>query len=217
MTDLPFRTRRRVEFCDTDLSGIVHFSRYFVFMETAEHQLREALGFGVHSVASDRVLGWPRVAATCDYKSPARFGDWLDIEVRVERVGATSLTFRCILRTADRVVAEGTLSSVCCEVSPGGLKPVPIPEDLAKRIRQVPGTIDGQMPSPKDPPRIEVLDDEMAAVFAAKTGAERLAIAAGMFRAARRMVESHLRSEHPAWDSERLHSEVTRRLSHGAG
>ena len=38
-----FRTRRRVEFVDTDMGGIVHFSRFFVFMETAEHEFLEAL------------------------------------------------------------------------------------------------------------------------------------------------------------------------------
>lgn len=44
---------------------------------------------------------------------------------------------------------------------------------------------------------IESLDAEMVRVLAAKSGAERLAIAAGMFRAARRMIASHLRAENP--------------------
>ena len=29
--------KRRVEFSDTDMAGIVHFARFFVFMEAAEH------------------------------------------------------------------------------------------------------------------------------------------------------------------------------------
>lgn len=65
--------------------------------------------------------------------------------------------------------------------------------------------------------RVEILDKDTVQVLAAKTGPERLAIAAGMFRAARRMLSSHLRSEHPDWDPERLHDEVLRRLSHGTG
>ena len=43
-----FRTRRRVEFADTDMAGICHFARYAIFMETAEHELLEALGQSVH-------------------------------------------------------------------------------------------------------------------------------------------------------------------------
>jgi len=37
--------RRRIEWADTDMAGIVHFARFLVFMETAEHRFREALGF----------------------------------------------------------------------------------------------------------------------------------------------------------------------------
>ena len=62
---------------------------------------------------------------------------------------------------------------------------------------------------------LEILDDKMVRVLSEKTGAERLAIAAGMFRSARRMILSHLRAENPEWDDLRLQSEVARRLSHG--
>ena len=67
-----------------------------------------------------------------------------------------------------------------------------------------------------DPRNIEVLDDEMAAVFRAMTGAQRLKIASGMFSSARRMIASHLASEHPDWDEQRIQQETARRLSHGA-
>jgi len=67
------------------------------------------------------------------------------------------------------------------------------------------------------PLRIEVVDPEMARVYAGMSGAERLAVASGMFESARRMLESHLRSEHPEWEARRLEAEVARRLSHDAG
>jgi hypothetical protein len=63
---------------------------------------------------------------------------------------------------------------------------------------------------------IEMMDDEMAKVIRAKTGAERLGIASGMYASARRMLLSHLRAEHPDWDSRRINEEASRRLSHGA-
>ena len=68
-----FRTRRRIEFADTDMGGLVHFSRFFVFMETAEHELLAALGATIHMTLEDgRTIGWPRVAASCEYLSPVR-------------------------------------------------------------------------------------------------------------------------------------------------
>jgi hypothetical protein len=66
------------------------------------------------------------------------------------------------------------------------------------------------------PERIEMVDDAMAEVFRAKTGAERLRIASDLFVFARRMLLSHLRTQHPDWSDERINREAARRLSHGA-
>ncbi len=63
---------------------------------------------------------------------------------------------------------------------------------------------------------IEAVDDDMAAVLRAKTGAERLQIASDMFAAARKMIASHLAAEHPDWDEEQVQRETSRRISHGA-
>ena len=64
---------------------------------------------------------------------------------------------------------------------------------------------------------IEVIDDEMARVLGALTGADRLRIASGMYAAARRMLLSSLAAEHPDWDPRQVMKETARRLSHGAG
>jgi hypothetical protein len=64
--------------------------------------------------------------------------------------------------------------------------------------------------------RMESVDDAMAAVLRQKTGAERLAIANGLFASARRMLTSHLQAEHPDRDADQVVREVARRLSHGA-
>jgi hypothetical protein len=64
--------------------------------------------------------------------------------------------------------------------------------------------------------RFDVMDDEMAEILRSKTGAQRLAIANGMYASARRMLLSHLRTEHADWDDQRLRLEAARRLSHGA-
>ena len=66
------------------------------------------------------------------------------------------------------------------------------------------------------PKTIEVMDDAMAEVIRAKTGAERLRVASGMFASARRLLLGYLRSEHPDWDGARVQQEAARRLSHGA-
>ena len=66
------------------------------------------------------------------------------------------------------------------------------------------------------PLNVEMMDERMADVLRAKTPAERLAIANGMWRSARRMIEAILRAERPDWTDEAIRREVARRMSHGA-
>ena len=69
---------------------------------------------------------------------------------------------------------------------------------------------------PRRPLNVELMDDTMADVLRAKSPAERLAIANGMWRSARRMIEAILHAERPDWSDDRIRREVARRMSHGA-
>ena len=42
-----FKVVRRVEFSETDMAGIVHYSNFFRYMETAEHGFFRRLGYSV--------------------------------------------------------------------------------------------------------------------------------------------------------------------------
>ena len=64
---MPFATTRRVEFADTDMAGIVHFSNYLRYMEMAEHDFLRSIGFSVNGTIEGRHVGWPRVHA--DWRS----------------------------------------------------------------------------------------------------------------------------------------------------
>lgn len=132
-----YRTTRRIEFADTDMGNLVHFSRFFVFMETAEHDFLRTLGTTVHFEDSGRTIGWPRLEARCRYLSPARYGDELDIHLRVTRKGRRSMTYSFTFRVGERLVAEGLLASICCILDGGdGLEAIPIPEALARQIEE---------------------------------------------------------------------------------
>ena len=82
-----FITRRRVEFCETDLAGIVHFANFYRYMEQAEHEWFRSLGLKIHGTLPDgTVFGWPRVAASCSFRSPARYDDEIEVRVTVLRL-----------------------------------------------------------------------------------------------------------------------------------
>ena len=64
-------------------------------------------------------IGWPRVAAECQYSGSARFEDELEVDVHVQRIGASSVTYDFRFRVDDREIAHGSLTTVCCRLAPG--------------------------------------------------------------------------------------------------
>lgn len=64
-------------------------------------------------------------------------------------------------------------------------------------------------------PSFEIVDREMAHVLAQKTEAERLQIAWGMWRSARRMITRIVAAEFPHLSEEEVQREVAKRLSRG--
>jgi YbgC/YbaW family acyl-CoA thioester hydrolase len=129
-----FRTTRRVEFSDTDMAGIVHFANFFRFMEAAEVEFLRSRGLSVAMPWEGQPIGFPRVSASCDFLSPVRFEDVLEIEVSVARVGRKSVTYAFAFRHGDRMVAKGQISAVCCRVYPGEhrIESIAIPEEIRR-------------------------------------------------------------------------------------
>jgi acyl-CoA thioester hydrolase len=132
----PFTTQRLVEFSDTDMAGIMHFAAFFRYMESVEHEFVRHLGFSVHSEIDGQVISFPRVAAKCDFRSPARCEDLLDAELVVRRIGNTSITYRTVFSREGQPVAEGEVTCVCCRIVPGAPpQPVPVPAEIARRMK----------------------------------------------------------------------------------
>lgn len=131
--------RRRVEFADTDMAGILHFSRYYVYMEQAEHAFFRSLGLSVVTRQGDVTIGWPRVSATCSFHAPAFFEDMLQIRLLVERKGVKSLTLAFeFVRDGERL-AKGRMKTCCCRVRPGHrMQSIAIPPEFDERIQEAP-------------------------------------------------------------------------------
>jgi YbgC/YbaW family acyl-CoA thioester hydrolase len=134
-----FKASRRVEFSETDMAGIVHFSNFFRYMETVEHAFWRSLGTSVVMTQFETPLGWPRVHAACDYKRPLRFEDTVEMHLRVVEKRARSLAFEIrFMRISPGPVEEvalGKLVVVCVQKNPDGtLQAVPLPEAIANQI-----------------------------------------------------------------------------------
>lgn len=130
-----FRTKRKIEFSDTDMAGIVHFSRFFIFMETAEHEFLRSLGTSVATEWDGNKIGWPRLTASCEYLSPLRFEDEVDIRLCVTNKGTKSLTYQFYFTLDGKDIARGQLTTVCCITNPDEkIQAIPIPEFISSKI-----------------------------------------------------------------------------------
>ncbi|MBM3846967.1 MAG: acyl-CoA thioesterase, partial [Verrucomicrobia bacterium] len=136
-----FSLRRRVEFSETDMAGIVHFSNFFRYMEIAEAAFYRSLGLTIVDPASG--IGWPRVHAECDYHRPLLFEEEFDIHLAVEEVRTRSLRFRFkFVKISDGgniVAARARIATVCVKKKPdGGLEASPIPLAFREKVSAAP-------------------------------------------------------------------------------
>jgi YbgC/YbaW family acyl-CoA thioester hydrolase len=141
-----FKIQRRVEFSETDMAGIMHYSNFFRFMETAEHAFYRSLGYSVVMAHFDPPLGWPRVHAECDYFKPLRFEDLVEVHLLVKEKKSKSLTyvFRFYKLNGTREeVARGSLTVVCVAHKDGTMRATDMPKELADKIEVAPGDLLG--------------------------------------------------------------------------
>ena len=83
-----------VRFGDCDPAGIVYFPRYFDFFHQAmETWFPAELGFGYDEFVRERKLGFPAVHSEADFESPSRFGETIEIHLRVTKLGRSSIGF----------------------------------------------------------------------------------------------------------------------------
>ena len=127
------RLRRRVQFYETDVAGIVHFSWFFRYMEEAEHALWREAGLSIHPPESP--IGWPRVSAACEFHRALRFEDEFDVTIRVTEVTKRTMSYACEMTQNGRSVATGSLKIACVRKEAGGtMRSMDIPEDVARRF-----------------------------------------------------------------------------------
>lgn len=132
---------KRVEFSETDMAGIVHFSNFFRYMELVEHDFFRSLGTSIAPRPNNQGIGWPRVSATCDFKKPLYFEDEFEIHLEVIKKTNRSLTYEIRFHRSDEsesptLIAVGRVTAVCVtRQEDGTIRARPIPEHLDALIQ----------------------------------------------------------------------------------
>jgi acyl-CoA thioester hydrolase len=117
--------RTRVAWVDTDAGGRIHFTAAFRWAEAAETALGRSLGL------LDAWGDLPRRAVEAEYLHVLRFEDEIEVELRPERVGRTSVTYGWEIRRDGEVCVRGRHTAV--HVDEAG-EPAPLPEKMRRAL-----------------------------------------------------------------------------------
>jgi len=117
--------QRRIEWSDTDASGHWHNTAAFRMFEWAETALFERLG-----ILEDVYGRLPRVHISADFKALLDHRDLVDIELVVEGIGRSSITYAIQIRRGDELCVEAKV--VAALVGPDGA-----PEEWPRAYRDL--------------------------------------------------------------------------------
>jgi acyl-CoA thioester hydrolase len=137
----PFRYAAylRVGFSETDAQGVVYYGRYMPYFDLARTEYHRHLGRPELGGADFAMR-----ASTVEYHAPARFDDLLEVFVRIERIGRTSITYD---HAAYRVDDDGdgdllmaTSKQTLVLIDLAERRPVAVPDAFRERISAFEGT-----------------------------------------------------------------------------
>jgi acyl-CoA thioester hydrolase len=139
-----FKQQRRVQFPETDMAGIMHFSNYLRFMEEAELEMYYSLGLEIDGANDEIPFGLPRVHAEVDFRAPLKYRDVVETQVLVRRIGNKSLSYDFFMRKMDgaenQVVATGNIVVTVIKQNSFASKPetIEVPAIIKKHLEEAP-------------------------------------------------------------------------------
>src|SRR5689334_13547449 len=99
----------KVYYEDTDCGGVVYYANYLKYFERARTEYLEQRGLSVLKLMHEGTV-FVVVHAEVDYRSPAHYGEILEIETVVSELGSAAFTFAHVVKEkgSGRLIAEGS-------------------------------------------------------------------------------------------------------------
>jgi acyl-CoA thioester hydrolase len=125
----------RVAFSDTDAQGVVYYGRYMPYFDLARVEYHRSLDM---LRAEPQEREFVMRAMTVEYHAPARFDDPIEVDVRIERIGTSSVTYDLAAYLEGETLAV-TAKQTLVLVDLAERKPCPVPDWWRARIREFEG------------------------------------------------------------------------------
>ena len=122
-----------MRFGDLDAAGIAYYPNLVNFLHEAfEDFFAGHVGRPYPDVFRDG-LGFPTVKVEMEFLSPVHYGDHVDIDVTIERVGRSSVQIRYEASVAGKPVFKARTIAVVVDMRT--FRPTPLPESLRESFR----------------------------------------------------------------------------------
>ena len=118
-----FSASTRVGFSDTDAQGVVYYGRYMPYFDLARVEYHRQFVMRAMAV---------------EYHAPAAFDDPIEVDVRISRIGTSSVTYEFAAYLEGEVLAV-TAQQTLVLVDLRERRPCPVPERYRERIREFEG------------------------------------------------------------------------------
>ena len=123
--------KRRIYYYDTDCGGVVYYANYLKYLEEARSEYLEARSLIVKEMLQQGI-GFVVARQEIDYRSPAFYGDTLEVKTRVTEASLTRVNFEYDIVNQDGKAVVGA-KTVLVFVDKT-LKPKRIPEEVLKKL-----------------------------------------------------------------------------------
>lgn len=123
----------RLAYADTDPAGILYYAAWFPQMEYVQSEFLYLQGMPADRLKEQ--YGWWFVsrATECEYLSAARLFDEIRVDMRLGRVGTSSIQFEFEMTRLSDNVRVARAANTIVTVSPTQAK-LPIPAELHERL-----------------------------------------------------------------------------------
>ena len=120
----PFVHRLRVRYHECDAQGVVFNANHFAYFDVTLTELWREL-FGSYQALVDSGTDVVVREAKATFHGPVRFDEEIDVHVRVEHLGTTSMVLALEERRGDDLLVEGRMAYVFVDPATGAKKEIP--------------------------------------------------------------------------------------------
>jgi len=131
----PFPARQRLRFAHCDAAGIAYYPRLLELADgVIEDWTEQVLGVARRELHLDLGRGLPTVDLRTQFTNVSRLGDWLDFELRVERIGTSSVDFALEMTCAGDPRLSARYTQVLVELA--AMRSLAWPSEWRARIEE---------------------------------------------------------------------------------